>query len=73
MTGFQLTCTDLRSIDSCSNTTSESGCFCSNGNVLDDGVCISHLECPGKISVTIRNPILHGYLSCVLILISNSP
>ena len=48
MTGFQLTCNGLRSIDSCSNTTTESGCFCSNGNVLDDGVCISHRECPGK-------------------------
>ena len=51
MTGLQLTCTDLRIADNCSNTTTESGCFCSNGNVLDDGVCINHRECPSKISV----------------------
>ena len=59
MTGFQLTCTDLSIVDNCSNTTSESGCFCSNGNVLQDGgVCINRRECPSKISVIVHNPII---------------
>ena len=49
MSGVQLTCDDLSSVDNCSNTTSESGCFCSNGNVLEDGVCIRPGECPSKI------------------------
>ena len=48
MSGVQLTCNDLSSVDNCSNTTSESGCFCSNGNVLEDGVCIRPGECPCK-------------------------
>ncbi|XP_065893837.1 MAM domain-containing glycosylphosphatidylinositol anchor protein 2-like [Dysidea avara] len=53
MTGFQLTCTDLSIVDNCSNTTSESGCFCSNGNVLQDGgVCINRRECPIPPAIT---------------------
>jgi len=52
MDGVQLTCYDFSSVDNCSNTTSTSGgtpgCFCSNGNVLEDGVCIPPGECPSE-------------------------
>ena len=51
MSGVQLTCDDLSSLNNCSNTTSESGCFCSNGNVLLDGVCIHPNVCPSKKNV----------------------
>ncbi|XP_065913065.1 hemicentin-1-like isoform X2 [Dysidea avara] len=52
MSGVQLTCDALSSVDNCSNATSESGCFCSNGNVLEDGVCIRPGECPIPPSIT---------------------
>jgi len=51
MSDIQLTCDDLSSVDNCRNTTNTSGCFCSNGNVLEDGVCIRPGECPSKISI----------------------
>ena len=51
MSGVQLTCVDLSSVDNCSNTTNTSGCFCSNGNVLEDGVCIHPGECPSELYI----------------------
>jgi len=45
---IQLTCNDLSSVDNCSNITRTSGCFCSNGNVLLNGVCIHPDVCPSK-------------------------
>ena len=46
---MQRTCDDLRSVDNFSNATSGNGCFCSNVNVLHDGICVHPGECPSKI------------------------
>ena len=48
LSSVQLYCSDFSSVDNCSNTTGTPGCFCSNGNVLEDGVCIPPGECPSK-------------------------
>ena len=37
---LHITCDNFRSFGSCRNSTCESGCFCSNEYVLDDGVCV---------------------------------
>ena len=50
MCDFHICCDDLSRVDNCSNTTCESGCFCSNGNVLLDGVCIHPNVCPSKLN-----------------------
>ncbi|XP_065884496.1 uncharacterized protein [Dysidea avara] len=44
--GYQVSCDDLSSANNCTNVTCESGCFCSNGNVLEDSVCIHPGTCP---------------------------
>ena len=46
--GWQVTCDSFTGVSNCSNLTCESGCFCSNGNVLLDGVCIHPNVCPSK-------------------------
>ena len=49
MCGLSIHCHDLRVVRDCRNSTCESGCFCSNGTVLEDGVCVHHDICPSKI------------------------
>ena len=45
---YQVTCYDLGNVENCSNITCGSGCFCSNGTVLEDGVCVHPDMCPSK-------------------------
>ena len=45
---YQVTCYDLGNVENCSDVTCGSGCFCSNGKVLEDGVCVHPNMCPSK-------------------------
>ena len=44
----QLSCSNLSSISSCSDSNCMTGCFCSNDTVLEDDVCIHPDTCPSK-------------------------
>jgi len=48
MCGLNIHCDDLRVVRDCRNSTCDSGCFCSNGTVLEDGVCVHPNTCPSK-------------------------
>ena len=56
MCGLSIHCSDLRVVRDCRNSTCESGCFCNNGTVLEDGVCVHPDTCPSK---TIWNCLLN--------------
>ena len=58
--GVHVTCHDLISVNNCTSTICTSGCFCSNGNVLDGGYCIDPDLCPG-IDITAK-PLFVLYL-----------
>ena len=45
--GVNISCNDFGVVRDCSNSC-ESGCFCSNGTVLEDGVCVDPDTCPSK-------------------------
>jgi len=47
MCGLNFSCNDLGVVKDCSDPC-ESGCFCSNGTVLEDGVCVHPDACPSK-------------------------
>ena len=49
MCGLNIRCDDLGIVRDCRNSTCDSGCFCSNGTVLEDGVCVDPNTCPSKI------------------------
>ena len=46
--GWEISCDDFSTISDCSDSTCSSGCFCTNGIVLEDGVCIHPDTCPSK-------------------------
>jgi len=46
--GWNISCDDVGIVRNCRNSTCESGCFCSNGYVLEDGVCVNPDSCPRK-------------------------
>jgi len=48
MCGLNISCNDLGAVRDCSSSC-DSGCFCSNGTVLEDGVCVDPDTCPSKI------------------------
>jgi len=48
MCGLNIDCRDLGVVRDCSSSC-DSGCFCSNGTVLEDGVCVNPDTCPSKI------------------------
>jgi len=61
--GVHATCRDLISVNNCTDITCVSGCFCSNGNVLDGGYCIDPGLCPGRH----KTPLLAFiYIYCTL-------
>ena len=48
MCGWNISCDDIGTVRDCRNSPCESGCFCSNGYVLEDGVCVDSDTCPSK-------------------------
>jgi len=48
MCGWNFNCDDLTVVRNCRNSTCGSGCFCSNGTVLEDGVCVHPDTCISK-------------------------
>ena len=48
MCGWNVSCNELGVVRDCRNSTCESGCFCSNGSVLEDGICVHPDSCPSK-------------------------
>jgi len=46
--GQSISCNDLGIVRDCSNSTCDSGCFCSNGTVQEDGVCVHPDTCISK-------------------------
>ena len=50
--GLQLSCNNFSVTDNYNNPFCESGCFCSNKHVLEDGMCIHPDTCPGKFYCT---------------------
>ena len=49
MCGWNISCNELGVVRDCRNSTCESGCFCSNGYVLEDGICVHPDSCPSKL------------------------
>ena len=46
--GIEISCDDFNAVGSCSDSECSSGCFCTDGVVLDDGVCVLPDACPSK-------------------------
>ena len=47
MCGWNISCNDFGVARDCSDSC-ESGCFCSNGTILEDGVCVHPDTCSSK-------------------------
>ena len=47
--GLQLTCNNFSMTNNHNNSLCQSGCFCSNKHVLEDGMCIHPDTCPSKL------------------------
>ena len=47
MCGLNITCNDFGFVRDCRRTC-ESGCFCNDGSVLEDGICVHPDVCPSK-------------------------
>jgi len=45
---WNITCDEFGVVRDCRNETCQSGCFCSNGYVLEDGVCVHPDMCTSK-------------------------
>jgi len=45
---WNMTCDEFGVVRDCINSTCQSGCFCSNGYVLEDGVCSHPDMCTSK-------------------------
>ena len=45
---WQISCSNFSSISNCSDSNCMTGCFCSDGTVLEDSVCIHPDTCPSK-------------------------
>ena len=45
---WQINCSTFGAISNCSDSNCVTGCFCSNGTVLDNSVCIYPDTCPSK-------------------------
>ena len=48
--GWEIGCDDVTSIDSSNDSDCSSGCFCTDGIVLEEGVCIHPDNCGSKQS-----------------------
>jgi len=59
MCGWNISCNDLGVVRDCSDSC-DSGCFCSNGTVLEDGVCVRPDTCSSKTLLYIRDQILEN-------------
>ena len=46
--GWEISCDYFSTVSNCSGANCSSGCFCTDGNILDDGVCIHPDACPSK-------------------------
>ena len=46
--GWHISCDDFSTVSSCDDTDCTSGCFCTNGVALEDGICIQPDSCPSK-------------------------
>ena len=45
---WNISCDEFGVVRDCRNSTCQSGCFCSNGYVLEDGVCVHPDMCASK-------------------------
>ena len=45
---WNISCDEFGVVSDCRNETCQSGCFCSNGYVLEDGVCVHPDTCTSK-------------------------
>ena len=45
---WEISCDEFGVVRDCRNSTCQSGCFCSNGYVLEDGVCVHPDMCTSK-------------------------
>ena len=46
--GWEISCDDFSTASNCTDLNCSSGCFCTDGIMLDDGVCIHPDACPSK-------------------------
>ena len=46
--GWEISCDDFNTVSNCTDPDCSSGCFCTNGLLLDSGVCILPDVCPSK-------------------------
>ena len=47
--GLQITCSNFSTRENYNDSVCVSGCFCSDKDVLDDGMCIHPDTCPSKL------------------------
>jgi len=68
--GQNVSCSDLGLVRDCRNSTCDSGCFCSNGTVLEDGVCVDPDSCSSKtvIYIILCDQILASTINLVLVI-----
>jgi len=45
---WNISCDEFAVVRDCRNSSCQSGCFCSNGYVLEDGVCVHPDMCTSK-------------------------
>ena len=50
--GWEIGCDDFSTVSNCTDSDCSSGCFCTDGVLLDDGVCILPDACASKQSLT---------------------
>jgi len=48
---WNITCDEFGVVRDCRNSTCQSGCFCSNGYVLEDGLCVHFDTCTGLYNI----------------------
>ena len=50
--GWEIGCDDFSTVSNCTDSDCSSGCFCTDGVLLDDDVCILPDACASKQSLT---------------------
>ena len=70
MCGRSASCNDFGGVRSCRNITCQKGCFCSNGTMLQDEVCVHPRMCDSKEVTSVDNIIDYSLycteLGCLL-------